>query len=177
MTTISAVPLPIESLLARYAGDIHYTDCFSCALTGQHTQAEFVYAFYTTRLFKLERLLLSWFARKPSCDDDALALARGDTSTFAAWHVEDRNDHQLLLCDFMRRTRSWLMTTRNHDGPVATTQLYFGSAVVAQMDKLTGQARMTSGFRVLLGFHKLYSRLLLAAAVRKLQYHQKHRIQ
>ena len=40
----------------------------------------------------------------------------------------------------------------------------FGSAVVAIVDKQSGQAALGFTFEALLGFHKLYSRALLSAA-------------
>ena len=46
----------------------------------------------------------------------------------------------------------------------AGTRLYFGSAVVPTRDRATGEARMGTVFRALLGFHKLYSVILLSAA-------------
>jgi hypothetical protein len=75
------------------------------------TQARYVEAFYTTPLFKVERLLLAWFAARPSTDAEAQRLAAGEIATFAAWSVEAREADQLLLCDFKGRTRSWLMST------------------------------------------------------------------
>jgi hypothetical protein len=46
----------------------------------------------------------------------------------------------------------------------AGTTLYFGSAVVGKDNPGGGTPRMGSVFVALLGFHKLYSRVLLAAA-------------
>ena len=85
----------------------------------------------------------------------------------AAWTVEARGTDQLLLCDFQGRTRSWLMVTPGEHGH--STRLYFGSAVVARVDRRTGRSRMGWGFHALLGFHRLYSRALLRAAQRRLQ--------
>ena len=48
------------------------------------------------------------------------------------------------------------------------TRLYFGSAVVPAEGSASG-ADIGSGFRLLLGFHKMYSRVLLKAAVARLQ--------
>jgi hypothetical protein len=128
------------------------------------SQAAFVQAFYTTWLFKLERLLLRWFVARPSTDVQARELAKGGRDAFAAWDVERRDGEQLLMCDLAGRTRSWLMTEPFGAG----TRLYFGSAVVPDIGA-DGRPRMAGLFRVLLGFHKLYSRALLAAAARKLR--------
>jgi hypothetical protein len=160
--SITAQPLPEHALLARYAADGSYTDCYATDLPGHFTHAEYVAAFYTTRLFKLERAILRWLVAKPSTDDEAEELARGGRESFAAWTVEDSAPNQLLLCDFLGNTRSWLMVEPRHDGGV--TRLYFGSAVVPRTDRRTGQRRLKRRFRVLLGFHKRYSRALLAAA-------------
>jgi len=124
------------------------------------THAEFVEAFYTTWLFRLERIILARLVAKPSTDAEARALARGERAAFAAWSVEGRAGNQVLLCDFRSRTRSWLMI----EPGAASTRLYFGSGIVPRVDRRTGEARVGSGFRALLGFHKLYSRALLATA-------------
>jgi hypothetical protein len=130
------------------------------------SHAEYVEAFYTTAVFKLERLLLSWFVARPSTDAQAGELAAGNRTSFAAWSVEAREPDQLLLCDFQGRTRSWLMSAPASNNQ--TTRLFFGSAVVPIVNRRTGEARMGSAFRALLGFHKLYSRILLRAAVNRL---------
>jgi hypothetical protein len=46
--------------------------------------------------------------------------------------------------------------------------LYFGSAVVPVPDKTTGKLVLGSTYSALLGFHKLYSRVLLSAASARL---------
>jgi hypothetical protein len=53
-------------------------------------------------------------------------------------------------------------------GRGAGTRLYFGSAVVPLRDAKTGGTRMGPLFRALLGFHRLYSRVLLRAAAKRL---------
>ena len=152
--------LPAEALLQRHRASGAYTDCYSIDVLHAVTHADYVQAFYTTAVFKLERLILRVFAARGSTDAQAAALARGEIDVFAAWTVEGRAPNQLLLCDFTRRTRSWLMVT-----PLASgTRLYFGSAVVPVRDARTGASHLGFGFSALLGFHKLYSRALLAAA-------------
>lgn len=49
-----------------------------------------------------------------------------------------------------------------------STRLFFGSAVVPIIDRRSGEARMGPVFQALLGFHKLYSRILLRATVTRL---------
>jgi hypothetical protein len=159
---ITTPPLPEHALLARYAADGGYTDCYATDLPGNFTHAEYVTAFYTTWLFKLERAILRWLVAKPSSDAEAEELGRGGRESFAAWTVEASAPNQLLLRDFLGNTRSWLMVEPRHDGGV--TRLYFGSAIVPRTDRRTGQRRLKRRFRVLLGFHERYSRALLAAA-------------
>lgn len=45
-----------------------YTDCYFVDVPRAVSQAEFVETFYTTRLFKLERFILSTLVLKPSTD-------------------------------------------------------------------------------------------------------------
>ena len=119
--------LPPDSLLRKYRDAGAYTDCYATEIAVRVSHAAYVEAFYTTWVFKLERLLLKWFVAKPSTDDDARRLARGELDVFAAWTVEGRAPDQLLLADFMGRTKSWLMIASLGE---SHTRLYFGSAVV-----------------------------------------------
>lgn len=152
--------LPDRALLAVYRRDGGYADCFATETPRSVTHADFVEAFYTTWLFRLERWILDRLVHKPSTDAEARALARGERDVFAAWSVEARAENQLLMCDFQSHTRSWLMVE-----PLATgTRLYFGSGIVPRVDRNTGAKRMGVVYRLLLGFHKLYSRALLRAA-------------
>jgi len=158
---ISACALPAGALLDRYRGDGGFTDCYATDLPRRVSQAEFVEAFYTTALFKLERFVLRVFVDRPSSDVEAARLGRGELDAFAAWSVEGRTADQLLLADLAGRTRSWLMVVPLGD---AGTRLFFGSAVVARRSARTGRTSMGWVFRALLGFHRLYSRALLRAA-------------
>lgn len=165
MTRIQRQPLPELALHARYSGAGAYTDCYSTLVDREVTHAQFVAAFYTTWLFKLERLVLSWLVRKPSTDEEACRLARGELSRFAAWTVEERAPDQLLMCDYMNATRSWLMVAPEGKG----TRLYFGSVVTARANPRTGRLELGRAYRLLLGFHRLYSRALLSAARARLR--------
>ena len=130
---------------------------------GSVSHQQFVTAFYTTTLFKLERVILKWAVSRPSTDADAQQLASGTIDAFAAWHVEKRSENQLLMCDLHGRTRSWLMVAPLKTDRGQVTRLYFGSAVVPVKSASTGTPAIGVGFRALLGFHKLYSRALLSA--------------
>ena len=149
---IAAVSLPDGVLLGRYRGAA-YTDCFITTVSRAVTLPEFVNAFYSSGIFRLERFILARFGHR-STDQDIRALASGAADRFAAWRVEGRGEAQLLLCDLAGRTRSWLMV--EPDG--AGTRLYFGSAVISR----------SAAMRALLAFHKVYSRMLLRAAARRL---------
>ena len=162
---IVAHELPQAALLRKYRDSGAYTDCYATEIAGSVSHAAYVEAFYTTWVFKLERLLLRWLVAKPSTDDGARRLARGELDAFAAWTVEGRAPDQLLLADFMGRTKSWLMVAPLD---ATRTRLYFGSAVVKIRDR-SGQPSLGFSFSALLGFHKLYSRILLAAAKSALQ--------
>jgi hypothetical protein len=164
MSPIQACALPEQALLARYTQGGAYTDCYTTEVACPVSHAQYVEAFYTGALFKLERVLLAWFASRPSTDAQARDLASGVLGTFAAWRVEERRVNQLLMCDLSGRTRSWLMVDPAGTGGSESTRLYFGSAVVPVPDKTSGQARLGFKFKALLGFHKLYSRALLRAA-------------
>lgn len=164
MTTIAACPIPGDALLGRYLDNGGYADCYSTLIAIDVSHAAFVEAFYTTPLFKVERLILRFAVAKPSTDAQAAQLAAGTADTFAAWRVEARAIDQLLLSDMFGRTRSWLMVRPEPTGASMHTRLYFGSAVVPVRDPQSGQMRMGLGFGALAGFHRLYSRLLLASA-------------
>jgi hypothetical protein len=74
--------------------------------------------------------------------------------------VEAREENQILMCDFAGSTRSWLMSVPTETG----TRLYFGSAVVPHRISKNGKPSLGFFFTALLGFHKVYSVLLLWSA-------------
>ena len=163
-SVVSPCELPDGALLRKYRDSGAFADCYCVEVPGAVSQARYIEAFYSTRLFKIERSLLAWLVAKPSTDLQAAALAEGRLDTFAAWRVEGRTDDQLLMCDFQGRTRSWLMSEAVSGAEIPGTRLYFGSAVVPATPAGSGRSQMGFVFRVLLGFHKLYSRMLLRAA-------------
>ena len=138
-----------------------YQDCFRVHVTHEVQIGEFVHAFYTTRLFKLERFLLRIILGIHSSDADANALVAGTGRTFAAWYEGARSSTQLLMCDRYESTRSWFMA---NPAPGGGSELCFGSAVAQSPDT----PYMPPKFRLLLGFHVFYSKLLLGAAARRL---------
>lgn len=159
-TSITISELPAAALLRKYSYDGAYTDCYITEVAASISLPQYVEAFYTTTVFKLERWILTHFVAKPSSDLDAKRIAQAQTDSFAAWSVEARQPDQLLMCDFMRRTRSWFMVEPMEGGG---TRLYFGSAVVPVRSK-SGELTLGSTYLKLMRFHKLYSRILLRAA-------------
>ena len=168
MATILSCQLPPDALLNRYVAAGAYTDCYVTTLASEISLAEFVEAFYTTPVFRIERLILRLTVSRPSTDTQARQLARGELSSFAAWSVEARAANQLLLTDFKQRTRSWFMVALPENADSMDTRLYFGSAVVPVRNPKTGVKSLGPVFSALLGFHKLYSRILLRAARHRL---------
>ena len=157
--------LPADALLAKYVSAGAYTDCYALDVAGAVSHAEYVEAFYTGRVFKIERFLLGLFFSRPSTDLQVKQLATGKIDHFSGWRVEDRRTDQVLLRDIISgKTRSWLMVAPKAEGSAPATRLYFGSAVLVATTKATGEPRMDTGFRSVLWFHKLYSRILLDGA-------------
>lgn len=160
MPTVRAAAVPAGSLLSRYVAAGAHADCYTTELPVAVSHARFVEAFYTTALFRLERLLLGTLGSLPSTDAQARELARGERPSFAAWSVDARASNELLVR--AGRTRSWFMVATPEPEQRSATRLYFGSALVPQHSGRPGAL-----FSLLLGFHKLYSRaLLLSARVR-----------
>ena len=156
---IKSNPAPDEALHEKYGQAGAYIDCFTTVVSGRVSHSQFVEAFYTSRVFKLERLILKWLVDKPSTDAEAKELAAGTRDRFAAWTVEERSTDQLLMCDYLSQTRSWLMVAACERDGLSATRLHFGSVV-------TSVRRFP--FNVLLGFHRLYSRILLSSAKARL---------
>jgi hypothetical protein len=141
--------LPANALSQRYRASGTYTDCFHTKIARAVSHAEFVEAFYTTRLFRLERWILALIVARPSTDAEARALALGRADRFAAWTVEQRAPDQVLLRDFTGRTCSWLMT-KPGEKP-GSTLLYFGSVVTPARDARTGRAQARFRYSLVTG--------------------------
>ena len=163
MGQIVQAEAPEDALIAPFAAkDVHYVDAFHTMVSGHVTLQEFIEVFYMTPLFRAERLVLRIAAKRPSTDADVRALAAGETTRFAAWDVEARQADEILLADLSGRTKSWLSVERVDAG----TRLWFGSVVVPV--EVRGTLKLGPVFDTLLGAHKLYSRLLLSSAARRL---------
>ena len=170
MFSVTRESVPDDSLLRTYRGSVMpeqwgaYADCFAVKTAGEVALREFVFAFYTSRVFRLEGLILRILLGVSAGRSDALALADGASDKFAAWYVGQRTATQLLMCDRYERTRSWFCAAPDPDGG---TRLLFGSAVAAKRDK-TGSPSLGRRFNFLLRFHLVYSQVLLRAAERNL---------
>jgi hypothetical protein len=170
MPSVAITELPPKAFLQKYKQSHSFTDCYMIQVSVHISQATFVEAFYTSALFKIERTLLHYLAKRPASNQDAAKLASGGATHFSAWRVEAQDQHQLLLADFTGRTRSWLMAEAVLDANGSPhTKLYFGSAVIQQHQAGPNAPKMGFAFNALLGFHKLYSRLLLRAAVGRIK--------
>ena len=156
-----------DSLLNTYRGGLRpdrwgmYGDCFCITVDRAVSLADFVFAFYTSPVFQIERIILRAFIGARSSDAAARALSEGAAASFAVWYVGQRTTTQLLMCDRYERTRSWFRVIPLADNK---TLLQFGSAIAATPNKQTGALVLSSGFRLLLSFHVLYSQMLLSAA-------------
>ena len=159
---------PPASLLARCRERGAWTDCYAVRLDRAVSLTEFVDAFYTTPLFRLERLILDIFLSRSSTDAQARQLASGQLDQFAAWQVEARAERQLLMVDLTGTTRSWFMCEPSLVNNASQASLYFGSAIEKNAKATNGAAKLTTLFRVLLPFHRIYSRALLWSAKRRL---------
>jgi hypothetical protein len=164
---VAACEIPHASFLDAYRLAGAYADCFVADIARPVSQAQYVEAFYTTGLFRIERLILAVAISRPSTDDEARKLSVGESDSFAAWHVESRSQGELLLA--AGRTRSWLMAVARPSREGTSTRLYFGSAIVPEKKPRKGQDPLGRRFRILLGFHRLYSRALLRAALSRLE--------
>lgn len=162
MNTVHPCPLPVSAILNTYVERGDYTDSYIIDVPSAVTMAQFVEAFYTTRIFKLERWIIGKVASLPSTDEQARLLAQGSNSPFSAWTVERRETNQIILAAGV--TRSWLMVAPTTVAGTTATSLYFGSAVVLPV----GRTELRWDYKATLGLHKAYSRILLASAARKL---------
>lgn len=169
MSEIHAGDLPDHALLRKYAQEGAFTDCYYVDVPGHVSHRDYVTAFYCSRVFRAERVLLGLLARRPATDADAERLGKGEASRFSIWDVEAREAGQVLMREFTGATRSWLMTDDRSSPAGPVTRLYFGSAVVPRRTSVSGTPQFGLAFHALGGFHRSYSRALLGSARAALQ--------
>ncbi|WP_432201337.1 hypothetical protein ACRAQ7_03825 [Erythrobacter sp. W53] len=148
MTKVFACDVPSSSLLAGFGGPENYRDCFARDVPSAVSLSNFIEAFYTSAVFRPERLALG-LIRRGANNADAAKLARGKAANFATWDVIERTETEILLRDFQGATASWLCAQPDGDG---STRLLFGSWL-REPDRTI--------VRALIPFHVWYSRVLL----------------
>lgn len=170
MFSVTQDAVPEDALLKTYQGGPRPErwretgDCFAVAVDRVVSLEAFVFAFYSSAVFRIERLILGILAGAPSTDAGARGLVDGSSLSFAVWRVGARTDTQLLMCDRYERTRSWFRVVALNDG---RTLLQFGSAVASRSGLRAMPRADGSLFRLLLKFHVIYSQVLLHAAKRR----------
>lgn len=167
MFSIARQAVPDDALLKTYQGGTRpelwgaYGDCFEVSVDRAVSLADYVFAFYTSPVFRIERMILRVLLMAPSTDGQAHAVAHGAGASFAVWYVGKRTATQLLMCDRYERTRSWFRAVPLDGG---RTLLQFGSAVAATSAGRTVARSTSRGSGLLLRFHVLYSQMLLHSA-------------
>ena len=154
MATVTASPVPEDSLLAAFGGPGDYRDCFTRDVAGDVSLSEFIERFYCSAAFRPERMVLGLLGRGAS-NADAKAVARGETDEFCVWKVTERRETEALLDSKRTGTASWFAVEPLPSSSAAVgqqTRLYFGSWV-GNLDQ--------SGWKAMLQPHVWYSRFLL----------------
>ena len=143
-----------------------YIDCFAVDLPTHCSLEAFLKAFYTSWIFRLERLILRLALRVPTSSDDLSAMLSGASDKFAVWIIEERQADQMIAkaVGGSNRTRSWFRVLSRDDGG---TRLFFGSVLEPEPSLEGAPPRLGLMFRAGIGAHRLYARVLLAAAARK----------
>ena len=130
MFLVKPSSVPESGLLNAYA-DIPgcYTDCFSAEISGTVQLPELIHSFFTTPVFRLERMILAVFASSPTTDLEVANLACGDGNTLALWKVETREKNQLIMAVGNGPLRTWLMVSPDK-AKKDTSRIFLGSALL-----------------------------------------------
>ncbi|MEY3136794.1 MAG: hypothetical protein RL580_526, partial [Pseudomonadota bacterium] len=72
---VNEIPVPADTLLHQLRQAGYFTDCFTTVVPRAVTLPQFVEAFFTTPLFKAERLVLRLLLRQRTTDRQAYELA------------------------------------------------------------------------------------------------------
>lgn len=159
---------PEGALIRRYTTTLGaYSDCFYVDIPAEVTLSDYILAFFSTPIFRMERLILNLLPSGRSNKRCVLDLASGSGKKMASWKTERRDENQLLLAVGNGPIRTWLMVQDNQLSK-HTTRLYFGSAVLPTRITKDGHPKLAFVFRMFLGLHIFYSRLLLWWAARDL---------
>lgn len=159
MFSVHASPLPDSAALKQFAAvpGVHI-DCYRADVSKDISLSDYAIAFFDSPVFRLERRLIALVGGKASRRADVEAFALGKSDTLSEWQVVERDADQILLAVGDGPIRTWIMRESPQDG----TALYFGSAILP----MHGASKIALGFRLLMGFHRLYARVLLFAAQR-----------
>ncbi|WP_299348261.1 hypothetical protein [uncultured Shimia sp.] len=147
-----------------------HADAFAVPADAATELADYIRAMFDSPVFRAERMVLAAFGKKSSSAEEVAALAAGEGQTMALWSTLQRNGHELLLEVRRGAVRTWLMVEPR---PGSDAHLWFGTAIVPEPAKGDAPPQIALGFRAFMGVHKLYSRVLLWAAVRGLKHQLK----
>ena len=89
MPSVQSCELPQGALLGKYLRAGAYADCYFTEIERPVSHAEYVEAFYSTAVFKVERLLLAGLVSKPSTDAQVKELAAGTLNLFSSVAPEE----------------------------------------------------------------------------------------
>ena len=167
MSRITKSEVPSGALSVVYLKQGAFVDCYYIDIPKKVSLSEYIMAFYTSPLFKVERMILSIATIRFALDGEALELSLGKSEKYSIWTVECRQFNQIILRDFTNKTRSWLMVQESSVGGADNTRLFFGSVVVPRKISESGQPIFGSLFHMFGRFHQVYSRALLRAAYKK----------
>lgn len=168
MSKIIETEIPFDALSAAYLDAGAFVDCYYIDIPKEVTLEQYIKAFYTTPLFKVERSILSLATFKLAKDSEAIELSLGKAKSYSIWTVENRDTDQIILCEFTENTRSWLRVNVIKTAGVTTTRLFFGSVVIPKKGSENGDVKFGFLFHLLGKFHQIYSKALLSAAYKKL---------
>jgi len=122
---IQQIDIPADTLIAEHRTRIDgFADSFMTRVPQDVSLATYVEAFYTTPVFRTERMILGLAGHKSS-DQQARNVAQGEADRFAIWGNPIRRDGELLMQEASGATSSWFMTRKDGEG----TELYFGTTV------------------------------------------------
>ncbi|WP_299989607.1 hypothetical protein [uncultured Ruegeria sp.] len=167
MRQVEEHSIPEGSLLHQFAKRPGYhADAFVAHVGFVPSQSEYIMAMFDSPVFRIERALLALAAFKPSFAKDVAALALVENDQIACWKTVQRTQQELQMKVEKGRVRTWLMVEPAQGG---ASKLWFGSAIVPKPAQTGKAGGIGFVFRTLMGFHKLYSRVLLRAAIRGLK--------
>ncbi|MTI09151.1 hypothetical protein [Curvivirga aplysinae] len=167
MTEVKETAIPLNSFMNFYhESPGHHADAFVGQIDGIVTLEDYILAFFDSPIFRIERSILSLFLLRRIKQSEIKELASGRSQQFALWKTKKRNEEELLLEVGDSQIRTWFHTEQEQSNK---TKLYFGSAIVPDTTSKNAKEGIGFTFRFFMGFHKLYSRILLQSALKKLK--------